>query len=295
MTETDKLGREIAPEFKQGVVDEVLRGEHSIDEIAAAMSIEPSMLRRWVAPVDDDVGADEPPESDEGGEQARDDMPKKKRTRKHYTEKEQDEVIAQVAKMRADDETLTMRMACDKVGVAPSVLHRWRVMRGEANTRPTSPKKVARAIDMLKANKPLPDVATALGVNRNTIRMWAAAAGLRIPYVRMPGGNDAEPRDSQIPLALGAGTDTTTQVSRPSPPVSRPAPSAPRSRVHVAPPSYVDPPMPSSGFPPLDDFAREAMGEALEDRQTLRRFVDLLQRENEQMRRELRAIKARQG
>lgn len=188
---------------------------------------------------------------------------KDKQKRRTFTDDERRAIIEQIRE-KAETEGISQTAATEQLGYSVSMVHNWKVAFGLIETSPADQAKYEKVIAAVKAGATTATLMKRFKISQSTALRWANSL-----------------RAEQGQLALPETTETTTMLSRPSPP-SRGAPiSAPRS---VAPVSYgtgMAPPPASTAF------AQEALAEALEDRTTLRRMVALLQRENEQLKKDL--------
>lgn len=303
---------------KEKTVNEALRGERSIEDIAEEAGVTGQTLRTWLTehyqtnPEDGRhhliaTTANDDASVDGEEDQARDEMGKPKKKKSRMTPEQRDAVKPKVLAELAAGKGVTEVAA--KYGLIPSSVNYWRSQAGMVASRnlPADPRRDAVEADFGSGLTAVA-ISEKHGVSLSAVRRWrgewaarkqaqkearraqmAHARSVKAEKMendpefraryseslraarRKHGGDEASPEQFDLPGV----EDVRAIVSAPRP-VLRNLPMAPK---------------PS----PTEAFIDGAFRECVEERQTLRGMVTLLQREAEQMKRKIDAYRSRFG
>jgi transposase-like protein len=321
-------------DFKIKILNEALKGERPVTDIAAEGGIAGQTLRTWLeehyAEFPDDErrhlqlrkpSSQKPPpaaEDDDGADddnQAREDMGSKNAPRDRLSPEQAEKIKPAVLEdLKAGELTLTE--IGDKHNVNPSTVSYWRHQAGlpGARERPVDPRKKPVFADF-KAGLSSIKIAKKHGVSQSALVAWkrewrqqiqarrdqmAHARTVKAEMLQTDpefrarysenlkkAGKKRRRDDDEGQLELPDPT-SQTQISRPSAPAqSYPPPSA---RVAVGIVRYEQPP---SAVP--SDFITESFKEAVEERNTLRGMLKIVQRERDEFEKQLAAYQRRYG
>lgn len=248
--------------------------------------------------------------SDSGGneETARDEMPKKKSHGNRESLKIDLKTRAKILKRVARGEETNEAIARE-FGIHQSTISYWLRHPREDVPVEADPRKEAFFADA-RAGMGRTELGKKHGVQSGTVHRWLKALK-KLQVKEMRRANMAKVRaahqeklkkDPAYREEISARVREGKRRARePEPPsqtlMSRPEPqpSYPTSSAIVPPSSLVRYPPPSLPTSAAGAFINEAFSECVEERQTLRGMVTLLQREAEQMKRKLEAYRSRYG
>lgn len=325
--------------FKIKILNEALKGQRPVNDIAAEGGIAGTTLRTWLEEHYAEFPEDErrhlqlrvpksenPPAADTEDDEARDDMTRPGETPANKVDpKTRESVMARVraseAAREAGEPYEKKREIAEEFGISPGTISYW--LREEdperAVKKPADPRRAAVFAD-IREGLSRADIMKKHEIGPSTWHRWktqwdemkaarrdqmAAARAVKAKMLKTDPEFRARVSESLKASKAKRRTERRTesesqlafeetQMSRPEPPQSQSYPP-PSARVAVGIMRYEQsaPAPPSAQLP--SDFIQESFKEAVEERNTLRGMVRILQRERDEFEKQVNAYQRRYG